>query len=637
MVASLFAVFILFIGYTGMQAAEEQAMRQVAEKTGLLADSVGILDHDLSGQVATFAQVFRSSFPSAFTVDEHATVDIAGQAAPLLKNGDTPLNLNFSVPDRFTALTRVYATIFVRSGDDFIRVSTSHKKEDGTRAIGTRLDHAHPGYAAIMAGRSYSGAAALFGNNYMTKYDPILDGNGKVIGALYVGVNFTDSMQSLSNGIKAMTLGDSGAFYVLNAKEGKDLGKLLISKSDQGSVVLDARDADGRPYIRQMLQEKQGHLRYLEPGKHDSPPRERVVAFSYIKSWDMLVAGDAYLDEITAAARRQRNEEAAIGLLIVALVAGLLYPLIRRMVGVPLARAVAVAETVAAGDLSSHIDVRSFDETDRLMLAMHDMNGSLAGIVVQVRHGAEAILTAATEIAAGNQDLSMRTEQQASSLEETASSMEELAATVRQNVDNTRQANALAASASQVAMQGGAVVSQVVDTMGSIDASSKQIVDIIAVIDGIAFQTNILALHAAVEAARAGEHGRGFAVVAGEVRSLAQRCASAAKDIKTLIEDAVRKVEAGTVLVDEAGRTMQAIVASTRRVTAIMGDISVTTMEQTAGIEQINMAIVQVDQVTQQNAALVEEAAAAAHSMEQQAAALAEAVGVFRVREAAHL
>jgi methyl-accepting chemotaxis protein len=248
-----------------------------------------------------------------------------------------------------------------------------------------------------------------------------------------------------------------------------------------------------------------------------------------------------------------------------------------------------------------------------------------------VRSGADTIATASSQIAAGNLDLSSRTEQQASALEETASSMEELTSTVKQNSDNARQAGQLAQSASDVAVKGGAEVAQVVDTMGSINASSKKIVDIIGVIDGIAFQTNILALNAAVEAARAGEQGRGFAVVATEVRNLAQRAASAAKEIKSLIDDSVDKVNIGAKLVDQAGATMQEIVGSIRRVTDIMGEITAASREQTEGIEQVNQAIIQMDETTQQNAALVEEAAAAAASLQDQAGNLVELVSVFKI------
>jgi methyl-accepting chemotaxis protein len=321
-----------------------------------------------------------------------------------------------------------------------------------------------------------------------------------------------------------------------------------------------------------------------------------------------------------------------IGLVVGIVVIGMLLALwVARSVARPLIEAVGVARQVAAGDLTAHIVVRSQDETGQLMQALKDMNASLQNLVGQVRSGTDTIATASSQIAAGNQDLSSRTEEQASSLEETASSMEELTSTVKQNADNARQANTMALTSSSIAIEGGKVVSEVVGTMASINASSHKIVDIIAVIDGIAFQTNILALNAAVEAARAGEQGRGFAVVATEVRNLAQRSAAAAKDIKVLIGDSVEKVEAGSKLVDQAGRTMDDIVASITRVTDIMSEITAASSEQSAGIEQVNQAIAQMDQVTQQNAALVEEAAAAAESMQEQAASLSEVVSIFKL------
>ena len=289
-----------------------------------------------------------------------------------------------------------------------------------------------------------------------------------------------------------------------------------------------------------------------------------------------------------------------------------------------------IAGAIAEGDLTVEIATRSGDSAS-LLFAMKTMRDKLVGIVSQVRAGTDTITTASSEIAQGNLDLSSRTEEQASSLEETASSMEELTSTVRQNADNARQANTLAGAASDVASKGGAVVGQVVQTMESINASSRKIVDIISVIDGIAFQTNILALNAAVEAARAGEEGRGFAVVAAEVRNLAQRSAGAAKEIKALIGDSVEQVEIGSKLVRDAGLTMDEVVGSVRRVADIMQEITAASSEQSAGIEQVNMAIVQMDQVTQQNAALVEQAAAAAESMQDQATALNEVVSVFRL------
>ena len=310
--------------------------------------------------------------------------------------------------------------------------------------------------------------------------------------------------------------------------------------------------------------------------------------------------------------------------------------LTRQLGGEP-AYAVQIAGAIAEGDLTVDIRTASHDSSS-LLFAMKTMRDKLVGIVSQVRSGTDTINTASGEIAQGNLDLSSRTEEQASSLEETASSMEQLTSAVRQNADNARQANVLAGAASDVAGKGGAAVGQVVQTMESINASSRKIVDIISVIDGIAFQTNILALNAAVEAARAGEEGRGFAVVASEVRSLAQRSASAAKEIKTLIGDSVDQVEAGAKLVHDAGKTMDEVVASVRQVADIMQEITAASAEQSAGIEQVNQAVLQMDQVTQQNAALVEEAAAAAESLQDQAQTLTELVGVFRLHaQAEHM
>ncbi len=344
-----------------------------------------------------------------------------------------------------------------------------------------------------------------------------------------------------------------------------------------------------------------------------------------------------------AALKEYQNSQSTFEIVRAVCLAGLVFGLIMaafvgwvlvRAIVRPLEQAVAIAGAVAQGDLTQTIEVTSNDETGRLLQALKDMNDSLVKIVSQVRTGTDNIATASSQIAAGNLDLSSRTEQQAGSLEETASSMEELTSTVKQNADNARQANALATSASEVAGKGGAVVEQVVQTMGAINASSTRIVDIIAVIDGIAFQTNILALNAAVEAARAGEQGRGFAVVAGEVRSLAQRSAAAAKEIKLLIDDSVDKVHHGSELVERAGATMQEIVQSVNRVTDIMAEITAASQEQTAGIEQINGAVAQMDQVTTQNAALVEEASAAAASLQEEATALAQTVGAFKLNQA---
>jgi methyl-accepting chemotaxis protein len=319
------------------------------------------------------------------------------------------------------------------------------------------------------------------------------------------------------------------------------------------------------------------------------------------------------------------------GAVLAALLGGLIAWRVTIGITRPLRRAAAIVQQVSEGDLGLEVKAEGRDESAQLLRSLAAMIASLRNLVGQVRSGVDSVGTASAQIAAGNADLSSRTEQQASSLQQTAASMEQMTATVKHNADAARQANQLAASASQVAAKGGAVVTQVIQRMEEISESSSKIAEIINVIDGIAFQTNILALNAAVEAARAGEQGRGFAVVAGEVRNLAQRSAQAAREIKALITDSVIKVESGSALVDDAGRTMGEIVAQVKRVTDLIGEISSSTLEQSSGIGQVNQAVNQLDQMTQQNAALVEESAAAAASLREQADRLAQAVAAFRL------
>jgi methyl-accepting chemotaxis protein len=344
-------------------------------------------------------------------------------------------------------------------------------------------------------------------------------------------------------------------------------------------------------------------------------------------------AGVAVAAEADAAGQRG-TRNSVIAMLLVAAIGTLGGVWFARTITRPIGQALEVAQAVAGGDLRMHVRPRGRDEIGQLLQAIRDMQAGLVRVVAEVRQGSESVATASAQIAQGNNDLSARTEEQASALEETAASMEELASTVRQNAENARQGNQLAMNASAVAADGGAVVGQVVETMKGINESSRRIADIIQVIEAIAFQTNILALNAAVEAARAGEQGRGFAVVASEVRSLAGRSAEAAKEIKALIDTSVARVEQGSALVDKAGATMTEVVASIRRVTDIVGEISAASAEQSAGVGQVGEAITQMDQATQQNAALVEESAAAAESLKVQAQHLVQAVAVFKLGQA---
>ncbi|MBJ7308657.1 MCP four helix bundle domain-containing protein [Rugamonas sp. CCM 8940] len=429
--------------------------------------------------------------------------------------------------------------------------------------------------------------------------------------------------------IEANKLAINGAVATLERLLYKEQAKLLLQRFKQerrnyvasfGQVERELADQRRDAARARMLDETLPALDRLQGSVHEMALLQRQL----VNAGGVEVRGDI------GSARRLMLGFGVLALLF----GGALAWWITRSITAPLRAAIEVARSVADGDLSSRIEAGGGDETGQLLLALQDMNAGLVDIVGRVRGGSESIASAAGQIASGNADLSARTERQAGSLEETASSMEQLTVAVRNNADHANRASALARGALEVTKEGGAAVGQVVDTMATINASARKIVDIIGVIDGIAFQTNILALNAAVEAARAGEQGRGFAVVATEVRTLAQRSAAAAKEIKTLIDDSVRQADAGNAQVEKAGATMRQIVSSIDSVSAVIDEISTAGQEQSAGIEQINRAIIEMDGVTQQNAALVEQAAAASAALLEQAKGLTRAVSVFRLEPA---
>ncbi|CAJ4996949.1 methyl-accepting chemotaxis protein [Burkholderia pseudomallei] len=654
--ALLFAAFVWALTHAASGQIADQVHARIDEKDRSIAAMIALFDEALTAEASRAMTLFASFLPAGYALDAARTIDVAGVATPALTAGGQTLNLDFSIPDQFLQKSGAIATIFVRRGDDFVRVTTSLKKQDGSRAIGTLLDRKGPAYAPLVAGRTYTGLATLFGKRYITQYKPIADASGAIVGALFVGIDVGAEMRLVENGIRQLKIGEHGYYFVLDASDGPARGTLLVHPARAGQRADDA----AAPYA-QMLAAREGQLSYTstDAAAGDDGPRAKFVSFVTVPQWQWLVGGIAIDDEVMAGMRATRNRFAAIGCAFVLAFAALFVAVVKRVVSRPLDAAAHASERFAAGDLSVRIgahgkhdkhdkhdkhgkhDARDgaarppasgrSDEIGRLVRAVDGIGDGLARIVAQVRRGAADIAHGTVTIAAGSSDMAARIATQASSVEQTAASMEQITAAVQQNADHAAQASALATGASSAATTGGAAVQRVVATMGDIQGVARRIAEITGVIEGIAFQTNILALNAAVEAARAGEHGRGFAVVASEVRALAQRSAAAAKEIDALVGESATTAEHGFRIAEDARAAMQDIVARVDQVRAIIAEISAASREQSSGIEQVNLAVTQIGAATQQNATLIADAERAAAALRDEAAQLAHAVSVFRL------
>ncbi|MDR7334942.1 methyl-accepting chemotaxis protein [Roseateles asaccharophilus] len=618
-VAAALLVVSVIVGTMLKRLANEQVHTWVADKTGSLVDAMQAMDDIAAQQAQRSWATFRQDFGASFTLDE---------ASGELSDGTTKLNGNFTLVDKFATLTNGVATVFAAKGSDFERITTSLKNEKGERAMGTLLDKQGAAYAAITSGKPYTGRATLFGRGYMTHYEAIKNDAGKTVGILFIGYGldaFETAMDRMAGGARFF---QSGGTYIVALPKDPAKASLAAHPTSKGKLLTDIA-----PGFEKMLAEQKEDTALLD----DAPDvlgnklsDNFAVARKSAKTGHWVVAQVSRGEAQAASRRTLWFFWGALALTSVGLGFGLMW-MMRRWVAQPLGALQKAVGAIADGDLGQSVASDRRDEIGALIQQTESMRQRLASTIGTVRNSVDSIGTASTEIATGNFDLSQRTEQTASNLQNAASSMSELTGTVRQTADSALTANQLVQSAMSAATRGGEVVGQVVGTMDEINAASRKIADIIGVIDGIAFQTNILALNAAVEAARAGEQGRGFAVVAGEVRSLAGRSAEAAREIKSLIGNSVERVENGARQVQAAGTTMGEIVSSVQRVQDIIGEISSAASEQSEGIASVNASVVQLDQMTQQNAALVEESAAAAESLKEQAERLIEAVSVFRV------
>lgn len=528
--------------------------------------------------------------------------------------------------------------VIVRHGDKWVRAATLLRNTEGNVRVGSTVEPTDVLARALDKGTAFSGVVQRQGKWYAVSVEPFKDEAGEVYGGLSVRVDVDAQVQQLLTWIDQATVAEYGMLGVLQrSADGKGWVRIAGSQGKRGDNLASELSSADVAKLQALYQQPDGFAQ-LTLGEGDEASAQ-FLAWNTVKGWDWLIYGMGNQQAFLMQSYKQLAYQLGlmlIGTLLISLLVGWLASRTLR----PVRQVIEGMERLGQGDLTARIaDVPpgSKNEVHSLLGNLRRTQQNLSRTIAAVRAGVEEINIGSSEIAAGNSDLSSRTEEQAASLQETAASMEQLAATVKQNTDHARQANTLASTASSVAERGEAVVSDVVHTMQRISGSSGKIGEIVTVIDSIAFQTNILALNAAVEAARAGEQGKGFAVVAAEVRSLAQRSAEAAKEIKKLIESSISEVDAGSRQVAGAGQTMQELLASVQRVTEIVKEIAAASEEQSSGIDQVNVAVSQMDEVTQQNAALVEQAAAAAGSLQEQARQLAQAVAVFKIAAQANV
>ncbi|MFH1027117.1 MAG: methyl-accepting chemotaxis protein, partial [Pseudomonadota bacterium] len=631
-------IFTQSLTYYITKRLERKTGQDISQQVTLLTNTMSSYHAALADTAARLATIFRSGFTGAFALDTSKTVTIGDKQTPTITAGSITLNLNTEIVDRFTNVTKAICTIFVRSDSDFIRVATSLKKEDGSRAVGTVLDRAHPAYQVLLKGEEYTGKATLFGKDYMTRYLPIKDNVGKVIGVLFIGLDFTDALKALKEKIRSVKIGQTGYFYALEAKEGKDAGKLQIHPAKEGSNIVDAKDAGGREFIKEMLKQKEGIIKYpwLNKENNETSPREKLVAFQHFKEWNWLIAGGSYMNELNAESKLLRNAIMGATLLVIVILMLTFMFVVRRWISQPLRVAVAETELLASGDFRNVRQAeagdqpKSADEVAQLSQSIQTMACSLRDLLIRIDSASQEVSAAATQVNSTAGRIATGAEEVVAQATTVAAADEEMSATSASIAQNCQLAAEGAQRATLSAQNGAGVVestvaimTQIADkvhesarTVGSLGERSDQIGAIIGTIEDIADQTNLLALNAAIEAARAGEQGRGFAVVADEVRALAERTTRATREIGEMIksiqnetkgavaamEQGVHQVEQGTKEAARSGSALRDILDQINAVAMQVGQIATAAEEQTATTGEISNNMQQITKVVQDTA-----------------------------------
>ncbi|APG16194.1 HAMP domain-containing protein [Kosakonia radicincitans] len=621
-VATLFLLFTFLMSNKASQQLETLAMEDLHNQSTGVVDMVEMFNSSLSEEVESYTRLFSSFLPQPLAVDPQQRREINGIDVPLFKGGDTELHNNNAIPDDFLNRTGAIATLFVRSGDDFVRVATSLRKENGDRAIGTRLDNASPAFAPVMKGEVYRGLALLFGKRYITQYQPVKDASGNTIAILFVGIDISRSWQIMRSKILGRKLGESGHFFVIDRNAGKNYGSYLFHDSEEGKrPQWDEND------LQTLLKTSSGTL-----ARTNADGRTMLMSYTTLPGWNWSVVGEVDKEVLLQDVNRMRNLFLLAGVVVSLLFAAMFVVIIRRWLTRPLRQVIDLAQRYAAGDLRATLTVDRQDEVGQLIAAINGIGDGLHTIVLQVRESAAEINLGTNALASDSSEISEQINKQASSVEETSASMEQLAATVQQNAANMEQTQSLVNDTTDAVQKGGETVDHSVATMEDIREASQRIADITHVIESIAFQTNILALNAAVEAARAGEHGKGFAVVAQEVRALAARSANAVKEIEALIGDTLKKVGEGHAQSEATRVAMQSIISHMSDINNLVHEINHASREQSAGISQVNLAMTHIGDATHVNAGRVSQSEETARTLREKGAHLTELVSLFRLR-----
>lgn len=622
-VAILFLLFTFLLSHKASQQLESLAVEDLHNQSTGMVDMVEMFNTSLSEEVESYTRLFITFLPQPLHVDSAESRTINGLTVPLLKGGETGLHDNNALSDDFLNRTGAISTLFVRSGNDFIRVATSLRKENGDRAMGTVLDTTSPAFAAVTKGEVYRGLALLFGKRYITQYQPVKNSDGQVIGIIFVGVDITHSWNVMREKILNRRLGESGHFFVLDRSTGKTRGQYLFHNSEEGQ--LPKWDSATQ---QQLLSDTSGTLERIS-----DDGRTLKMAYTPLPGWNWTIVGEVDKAVLLSNVNHLRDRFLLAGVALSVLFAGLFVMIIRRMLTHPLRNVIHLARLYAAGDLRANLPMTRQDEVGQLIAAINGIGDGLQKIVIQVREAAGDIRTGTNALANDSGEISEQINKQASSVEETSASMEQLAATVQQNAANMEQTQQLVAETSRAVHQGGETVTHAVATMDDIRDASKRIEDITRVIESIAFQTNILALNAAVEAARAGEHGKGFAVVAQEVRALAARSANAVKEIEQLIGDTLNKVSEGHALSEQTRLAMDAIIVHIDNISQLVTEINHASREQSAGIGQVNLAMTHIGEASHINADRVSRSEQTAHALREQGSHLARLVSLFQLKD----